>query len=240
MMDFFQEHWHESLILILGVILFVFATPILRLVIQQFFHHKNWGYVYANMVVSNVILPFRFLMLFMCISIFIRWMVTPTWLQSLNDCILLISSLMVALRSTDLVARIIGEKYFLGVHHRWKIVLNPVKQVVKFLLVLMCASFALQELGYNPLAWVASLSVGSLAVALASKDTVANMFGLAVVVGDSPFQIGDVIKIGSIEGEVISIGLRSTTLKLTDGGTKVTVPNQKFTNSEIYTIKEKL
>jgi len=238
MNQFLQEHWHESIVLVLGLVLFVFTTPILRLIIQQFVHHKNWGYIYANMVVTNIILPFRFLLLFGCFSVFIRWMDTPIWLQSINDCVLLLYSLIVALRSVDLAIRFIGDQQFHSMHQRWKILLNPIKQTIKFLLVLMTASFALQELGYNPLAWVASLSVGSLALALASKDTVANMFGLAVVVGDAPFKIGDRIKIKSTEGKVKSIGIRSTTLEM-DDGTDVTIPNQQFTNSEIYNFKEK-
>ena len=51
--------------------------------------------------------------------------------------------------------------------------------------------FILQNMGVQVTALVAFGSVGGVAIALASKDTVENLFGSLVVFIDQPFQIGD-------------------------------------------------
>lgn len=44
---------------------------------------------------------------------------------------------------------------------------------------------------YDITGFIASLSFGSLAVALAAKDSLANVFGSLVIIIDKPFIIGD-------------------------------------------------
>ena len=70
-----------------------------------------------------------------------------------------------------------------------------------------------------------TLGVGSLAVGLALQDTLANMFGGFTIMLDRPFRVGDRIQIQSGEtGDVQSIGMRSTSVKMTDGNLMI-IPN---------------
>ena len=61
-------------------------------------------------------------------------------------------------------------------------------------------------------------------LAFASQDTIKNFFGAVMLIVDQPFTLGDVINIGSHEGKVESLGLRSTTLMLLDGQ-RLAIPN---------------
>jgi MscS family membrane protein len=61
-------------------------------------------------------------------------------------------------------------------------------------------------------------------LAFASQDTIKNVFGAVMLIVDQPFTLGDVINIGSHEGKVESLGLRSTTLMLLDGQ-RLAIPN---------------
>jgi MscS family membrane protein len=61
-------------------------------------------------------------------------------------------------------------------------------------------------------------------LAFASQDTIKNVFGAVMLIVDQPFTLGDVINIGSHEGKVESLGLRSTTLRLLDGQ-RLAIPN---------------
>jgi MscS family membrane protein len=90
----------------------------------------------------------------------------------------------------------------------------------------------LQNLGYNVAGLLAGLGIGGLAVALAAKETLANLFGSLALLMDRTFQVGDTIKQGEVEGEVVNIGLRSTRVR-TKEGYIVSIPNQLMTNAAV-------
>src|SRR5664280_1909479 len=78
---------------------------------------------------------------------------------------------------------------------------------------------------FGVLMGIKSLGVGGLAFAFAAQDTIANLFGSFVVVLDHPFKVGDYIRIGSAEGTVEDIGLRSTRLR-SAARTQLVLPNK--------------
>jgi MscS family membrane protein len=90
----------------------------------------------------------------------------------------------------------------------------------------------LQNLGYSVQSLLAGLGIGGLAVAMAAKDTVANLFGSVVIFLDKPFQVGDWIESGSTEGTVEEIGLRTTRIR-TFANSLITVPNSAFTTDPV-------
>lgn len=61
-------------------------------------------------------------------------------------------------------------------------------------------------------------------LAFASQDTIKNVFGTVMLIVDQPFTLGEVINIGSHEGKVESLGLRSTTIMMLDGQ-RLAIPN---------------
>ena len=61
-------------------------------------------------------------------------------------------------------------------------------------------------------------------LAFASQDTIKNVFGAVMLIIDQPFSLGDTINIGSHEGKVESLGLRSTTIIMLDGQ-RLAIPN---------------
>jgi MscS family membrane protein len=89
---------------------------------------------------------------------------------------------------------------------------------------------ALNNAGYNVGALLAGLGIGGLALAMAAKDTVANVFGGIAVLTDKPFLVGDRIRIGGFDGTVLEVGIRSTRIRTLEGPMLV-VPNYKFTES---------
>lgn len=80
---------------------------------------------------------------------------------------------------------------------------------------------------------LASLGIGSLAVALALQETLANFFAGLHVLADHPIRMGDFIKLESgEEGYVTQIGWRSTRIRMLPNNT-VVVPNNKIISSTI-------
>ena len=77
---------------------------------------------------------------------------------------------------------------------------------------------------------IAGGTLAGLAVALAVKDSLADVVGGVLLLGDKHFDLGDRIKVGSTEGEIIEVDLRKTRIK-TDDGSIVIISNAKIDNS---------
>ena len=94
---------------------------------------------------------------------------------------------------------------------------------------------ALNNAGYNVGALLAGLGIGGLALAMAAKETVANIFGGVTIFTDRPFMLHDRIKVLGYDGVIKDIGLRSTRLE-TRAGRIVTIPNMIFTDRPVENV----
>ena len=111
--------------------------------------------------------------------------------------------------------------------------LASVAEAIGRLAVVVVGVFVLAGLvGLNLNGMIAGLGITGLALALAAKDSVANIFGAISIIIDQPFNVGDWIIVEGVEGEVISIGLRTTMIR-TGNDTIVTMPNSNITNSPV-------
>ncbi|MBT8099281.1 MAG: mechanosensitive ion channel family protein, partial [Gammaproteobacteria bacterium] len=82
-------------------------------------------------------------------------------------------------------------------------------------------------------AWLASAGIVGLALGLAARDTLSNVFAGVSIVADAPYKTGDFIILDTGErGVVTQIGLRSTRL-LTRDDVEITIPNGILGNSKI-------
>jgi MscS family membrane protein len=106
------------------------------------------------------------------------------------------------------------------------------RKVLKVFAVVIGGIFILQNLDVNVGSLLAGLGLGGLAFALAARDSIANIFGSLVIFIDKPFQIGDWIVIGDVEGVVEEVGFRTTRVR-TFYNSQVTVPNAQMTNVSI-------
>lgn len=87
--------------------------------------------------------------------------------------------------------------------------------------------------GVNISALVAALGVGSLAIALAAQDTIANIIAGYLIMIDTPFRIGDSIKLPTGEiVEVLDIGVRRSKF-LSKEKAIIIVPNLDLSKSKI-------
>ncbi len=80
---------------------------------------------------------------------------------------------------------------------------------------------------------IASAGIMGLALSLAAKDTMANLFAGVFIMADGPYQIGDYIVLESGErGKVTHIGIRSTRI-LTRDDVEITIPNAILGNTKV-------
>jgi small-conductance mechanosensitive channel len=92
---------------------------------------------------------------------------------------------------------------------------------------------ALDSLGISVTPVLASLGVGSVAVALALQETLGNFFAGIAILADHPVRVGEHVKVEpDPEGQILTIGWRTTSL-LDLQGNLVVVPNSTLARSII-------
>ncbi len=113
------------------------------------------------------------------------------------------------------------------------------RRVVQLVLLAIALIMVLDHFGFNISGLVATLGVGSLAIALAAQAFLADTIAGFLIMLDRPFAVGDRIQlpekmIGEYGewGDVAQIGLRSTRVRSVDG-VLLTVPNSKLTNEVV-------
>ncbi len=102
----------------------------------------------------------------------------------------------------------------------YKFVLNGVKTVLYITLITM----ALSILGVSPTTIVTVVGAAGAAIALALKDSLANIAGGMMIMMTKPFSKEDYIDVGNVSGKVEHIDLFLTTLRTYDYKT-ITIPN---------------
>ena len=113
--------------------------------------------------------------------------------------------------------------------------LPVIRKTLKILIWSLGVIIALNNIGFNVGAVLAGMGIGGLALAMAAKDTVSNLFGGIMIFTDKPFIIRDRVQIDGYDGVVEEIGIRSTRLR-TLAGRIVTIPNAKFTDGIVTNV----
>ncbi|MCF8129106.1 MAG: mechanosensitive ion channel family protein [Deltaproteobacteria bacterium] len=107
-----------------------------------------------------------------------------------------------------------------------------ISRILKIALVVFGLIYMASLFGQDSTRIVTALGIGGIALALAGKDTVENIFGTFMILSTRPFVIGDWIKVDNFEGTVENVGIRSTVLR-TFHNSLVNVPNATFVKTPI-------
>lgn len=111
-----------------------------------------------------------------------------------------------------------------------------IKKVSKILLFILAFAIVLAKLKIDISAFVVSLGVGSLAIALAAQESISNMISGFIIMIDRPFRIGDRIRYADNQvGDVVEIGIRSTKIQDFDNNI-VVIPNNEIVKARLVNI----
>ncbi len=105
------------------------------------------------------------------------------------------------------------------------------EKIVSLFLMGAALIVILKHFNYDIFSLVTALGIGSLAIGMAAKDTLAHMISGFTIMLDRPFRIGDRIQlVGGQTGDVADIGLRSTKIKTLDNQLLI-IPNSDLCNT---------
>ena len=119
---------------------------------------------------------------------------------------------IILIRITDTSIKHAIEVHSVRTSSRFNEALLPlINRIINIVIGLIAVIIILDHFGQNVSSLVVSLGVGSLAIALAAQETIANMIGGFIIMLDRPFRVGDRIQLpGGEIGDVYEIGIRST------------------------------
>lgn len=151
--------------------------------------------------------------------------------------------ILITINITWLVARLIDaiiEEYIVPLTEKTESDLDDqiipiVRKGLRSSIWILGVIVALNNAGYDVTALIAGLGIGGLALAMAAKDSVSNIFGGLMIFTDKPFKIGDRIKVGGFDGTISEIGIRTSRMKTLEGRL-VTIPNSQFTGNMVENV----
>ncbi len=111
-------------------------------------------------------------------------------------------------------------------------VVPMIRRALKIIVIAFGLLFIADNLNIDITSLLAGLGIGGIAFALAAKDTVENLFGSLTVMFDKPFDIGDWIKVGDLEGTVEEVGFRSTRIR-TFYNSQISMPNSRLVSAAV-------
>ena len=117
---------------------------------------------------------------------------------------------------------------------------SAIQGVVRGVVFIIGALIILDSFGVNITPLVASLGIGSLAIALALQPTLSNLFSGLSIGLDRSIQVGDLVQLETgVNGYIEDIGWRASKVR-TRGNNIIVIPNSTLVNSTVtnYEIPE--
>ena len=107
-----------------------------------------------------------------------------------------------------------------------------VRRISFYTILTLFIASALIEVGFDMSIFLGAAGILTVAIGFASQTSASNIISGLFLIGEKPFEIGEVIRIGSTTGEVISIDLLSVKLRTLDN-LYVRIANENLIKSEI-------
>jgi small-conductance mechanosensitive channel len=94
----------------------------------------------------------------------------------------------------------------------------------------------LSNVGVNITAFIASLGVGGIAIALAAQNILGDLFASVAIALDKPFEVGDFVVLGSVAGTVELVGVKTTRIRSL-GGEQIVMSNTELLKQTVSNYK---
>jgi MscS family membrane protein len=138
------------------------------------------------------------------------------------------------------VGILVAQEKWKGVGEKAKQQFIPFLNDLSLVFIITGASFVIlgRIFEVDVVALITGLGLGGLALALAARETLENLFASFTIFLDLPFVVGDTIQVGTISGDIEKIGFRSTRLRGVDGNL-IVIPNRLLTSQSLENLTDR-
>jgi MscS family membrane protein len=220
------------ILLVLALIVFFITKKISYYILQklQLYFTKNTNFE-VDKVIKKLAHPIALLISFALLDKLFASLQfglnVNTWAFTIINISITIFWIYVLLKLVQVVMRIYSE-FTERTHGKLDDQLVPILHNFLTGVVLVFGLFKVLRLfGVDTTTLIAGATIGGLAFALASQDTVKNLIGTIMIFLDKPFHIDDWIEAGEVVGTVEQVGFRSTRVRAADTSV-YQIPNSKL------------
>ncbi len=114
-----------------------------------------------------------------------------------------------------------GKKATPAQKQRIETVSQMLRSVLKYTMLIIVLLVVLADLGVNVSSLVAGLGILTAVLGLAFQDMIKDFIAGVTILVENQFSVGDIIEVNGFKGEVISVGLKTTEIKNSEGQVKI-------------------
>lgn len=227
--------WLALLVLVLlGVILDKVVTTLLKIPLERFLARRLE--TVATEDLEKALRPVGLLAAALLWWPGVTWLALPVHILAVlvlaARFVATASIVWAAYRVVDVVSRVLEAKAQRTQSKFDDLLVPLVRKSLKVFIVVFGVIFIADNLDLPIASLLTGVGIGGLALALAAQDLVKNFLGSFMVIFDKPFNVGDSVKIGDVEGTVTEVGFRSTRVR-TFYNSLITLPNANLVSASI-------
>ncbi len=110
-----------------------------------------------------------------------------------------------------------------------------VRRLSSYTIITLTLLATMRELGFDLSVLMGAAGILTVAIGFASQASASNIISGLFLIGERPFELGDLVQVGASEGEVISIDLLSVKLRTHDNR-MVRIPNETLLKTDIVNL----
>lgn len=110
-----------------------------------------------------------------------------------------------------------------------------VRRAIYYGILALFALSVLFELGFNLSVLMGAAGILSVAIGFASQTSASNIISGLFLLGEQPFAVGDIVKVGDTTGQILAIDLLSVKLRTFDN-LYVRIPNETMLKTEVVNL----
>ena len=115
------------------------------------------------------------------------------------------------------IASFNNKGYYKSSDRKRKTIIVLFNNIIKYVIAIIVIVAVLNNYGVNTSSILASLGVAGLVVGLALQDLIKDFVAGTFIIFDNLYAVGDTITVNNFRGEVISLGLKTTKIKDSNG-----------------------
>lgn len=109
------------------------------------------------------------------------------------------------------------------------------RRIIFYVILVLFIASAVQQLGFRISTLLGATGILTVAIGIASQNSMSNIISGLFIIGEKPFEIGNTIKINDIQGEVIAIDFLSVKVRTAEN-TMVRIPSEVLIKTAITNI----